>query len=89
MANYLLVRHQVRDFSEWKDGYDAHLPVREEAGFSEKYMLQGADDPNEVTLLFEAEDLKRAKDFTESAELKEVMEKVGVLGKPDFYFLKG
>ena len=69
MANYLLVRHKVADFVVWKPGYDAHLPKRTEAGLTEKYLLKGADDPNEVVALFEAADLGRAKVFAESADL--------------------
>jgi heme-degrading monooxygenase HmoA len=89
MASYMLVRHKVRDFTEWKRGYDAHLPKRIESGLTEKYLLQGANDPNEVIILFEARDLNRAKAFTESAELKETMQKVGVVDRPDIYFLNG
>ena len=89
MASYLLVRHKVREFSEWKRGYDAHLPKRSEAGLTEKYLLRGAQDPNEVIMLFEARDLNHAKAFAESADLKETMQKVGVMDKPDIYFLNG
>jgi hypothetical protein len=39
MASYMLIRHKVRDFSEWKRGYDAHLPKRIEAGLTEKHLL--------------------------------------------------
>ena len=89
MVNYVLIRHKVRDFSQWKRGYDAHLPKRNEAGFTEKHLLRGASDPNEVIILFEAKDLKRAEDFAGSADLKEAMQKVGVMDKPDIYFLNG
>lgn len=87
MANYLLVRHKVSDFAEWKRGYDAHLPKRVEAGLTEKYLLRGAHDPTEVILLFAAQDVNRAKAFAESADLRETMQKVGVVDKPDIYFL--
>ena len=89
MVNYVLIRHKVRDFSQWKRGYDAHLPKRNEAGLTEKHLLRGASDPNEVIILFEAKDLKRAEDFAGSADLKEAMQKVGVMDKPDIYFLNG
>jgi hypothetical protein len=89
MASFLLVRHKVREFSEWKRGYDAHLPKRTEAGLTEKHLLRGADDPNEVVLLFEAKDVARAKAFAGSADLRETMLKVGVVDKPDLYFLNG
>jgi hypothetical protein len=87
MASYMLIRHKVRDFSEWKRGYDAHLPKRAEAGLKEEYLLRGADDPNEVIVLLGATDLGRAKAFAESTDLRETMQKVGVLDKPDIYFL--
>jgi hypothetical protein len=89
MAAFLLVRHKVRDFSEWKRGYDAHLPKRAEAGLTEKHLLRGANDSNEVVLLFQVKDLNRAKAFSESADLRETMQKFGVLDKPDVYFLNG
>jgi uncharacterized protein YeaO (DUF488 family) len=89
MASFVLVRHKVRDFSEWKRGYDAHLPKRTEAGLTEKHLLRGANEPNEVVLLFEAKDQNRAKAFVESVDLRETMQKVGVVDKPDVYFLNG
>jgi hypothetical protein len=87
MAGFMLIRHKVRDFKSWKAGYDAHLPKRVEAGLTEKYLLRSADDPNEVVALFEASDLSRAKAFAASAELREKMQEVGVIDKPDVYFL--
>ena len=89
MASYMLIRHKVRDFPEWKRGYDAHLPKRVEAGLTEKHLFRGAQEPNEVILLFEAQDLNRAKTFAESTDLRETMQKVGVVDKPDIYFLNG
>ena len=89
MANYLLIRHNVRNFSEWKAGYDAHLTKRIDAGLSEKYLLQGGRDPNEVVILFETQDVSRAKAFTESADLRERMQMLGVVGQPDIHFLTG
>ncbi len=89
MANYVIIRHSVRDYSEWKIGYDAHEPSRAALGLTEKHVLQDADDPNMVTIILEAEDLKRAEEFSGSDDLREVMQKVGVVGKPDMYFLKG
>jgi hypothetical protein len=88
MASYMLVRHKVQDFEVWKAGFDAHLPNRLEAGLTDKKLLRGADDTNEVILLFKAADLDCAKAFSESADLRETMQKLGVIDKPDIYFLK-
>jgi glutamate/tyrosine decarboxylase-like PLP-dependent enzyme len=89
MAGFVLVRHKVRDFSEWKRGYDAHAPQRTEAGLTEKQLFRVATDPNEVVVVFEAKDDGRAKEFVESADLRETMQNVGVVDRPDVYFLIG
>ncbi len=87
MTSYMLIRHKVRDFAEWKRGYDAHLPWRTEAGLAERYLLHGADDANEIVIFFQVEDLDRARAFAASDDLRETMKKVGVVGKPDIFFL--
>ena len=50
---------------------------------------RNATDQNMVTVILKAEDLKRAEEFARSDDLREAMQKVGVVGKPDIYFLKG
>jgi hypothetical protein len=85
--NYLLVRHKVADFSKWKPVYDAHLPAREKAGGTELYLLRSIDNPNEVIILFEIEDLKKAREFVVSDDLRQRMQESRVIDKPDIYFL--
>ena len=87
MPDYVLIRHKVRSFNEWKPAYDAHLPEREAAGMTESHLLQGKDDPNEVIILFEADDLAKARVLMESEEIREVMQKAGVMDKPDIFYL--
>jgi len=84
---HLLVRHTVADYAKWKPVYDGHQAARQKAGLREKNLLRSIDNPNEVVLLFEAEDLKRAQAFAESSDLREAMQKAGVVGKPDILFL--
>jgi hypothetical protein len=89
MGNYMVIRHTVSDFPAWKIAYEAHGQARTAAGLTEKHLLQDADNSNQVMIIFEADDLKRAEEFSNSDDLRETMQKAGVLGKPDIYFLKG
>jgi hypothetical protein len=57
MASFMLISHKMRGLKTWKAGYDMHYPKRVEAGLTEKYLLQSADYPNEVVLLFEVQDI--------------------------------
>jgi hypothetical protein len=79
---HLLIQHAVEDFSTWKAGYDDHKPVRDGAGLTELHLLQGYEDPNYVVLMFETNDLAKAREFTTSDDLKEVMARLGVIGAP-------
>lgn len=87
MAHYILVRHKVRDFNEWKRAYDAHLTKRAEAGLSEVHLMRGDADANEVVILFSAIDLGLARAFSSSGELRATMQDAGVIDRPDIYYL--
>jgi len=84
---FMLVRSKVRDFDTWKPAYDAHQPARDAAGLTEKYLLRNADNANEIVILFDAQDLNRARTFAASADLRERMQESGVVDQPDIYFL--
>jgi hypothetical protein len=85
---HVMVRHKVPDFGKWKPVYDAHAPVRMKAGLKEAHLFRNIDNPEEVVLLFSADDLHKAKAFMTSADLREVMQKAGVKDKPDGWFLQ-
>lgn len=84
---YVLVRHKVEDFAKWKAGYDDHAGVRKDAGLTEVHLLRNIDSPNEVVILFAAEEVEKARAFAASQDLQEIMQNVGVVDKPDIYFL--
>jgi heme-degrading monooxygenase HmoA len=86
--SYMMIRHKVRDFDEWKPGYDAHRPAREAAGLREVQLLRNIDDPQEVVVLFEVSDLEKARAFAASEDLKQKMQEVGVTDRPDIYYLQ-
>jgi len=85
--NYLLIRHKVADFAKWKPAYDAHGRARANAGLKEERLLRSIDNPNEVVLLFSAQDLNKAKQFGASDDLRQRMQQAGVTDKPDIWFL--
>jgi hypothetical protein len=53
----------------------------------EEHILRNAEDPNEVFLLFKADDFQKAREFAVSDDLREKMQEAGVTDKPDIYFL--
>ncbi|MEN8375992.1 MAG: cyclase [Gemmatimonadota bacterium] len=83
----LLVRHRVRDYARWKDVFDSRAGVRADAGSLGGIVFRDGDDPEDVIVVMEWDDLDRARDFAERDDLAEAMDRAGVMGQPEFVFL--
>ncbi len=84
---HILVRHKVKDFDVWKKLFDADAGNRQASGSKGAVVLRALDDPNMVYILFEMEDMDRAKAFFQSDQLKKTMENAGVVGEPHVHYL--
>ncbi len=85
---YLLVRSKIQDYAKWKPVFDEHAPTREAMGSKGGYVFRNADDPNELLVLLEVEDLSRARQFAQSDDLRQAMQRAGTTDQPDIYFLE-
>jgi quinol monooxygenase YgiN len=85
---YMLVRHKVMDYAKWKPIYDQHAATRKASGSKKAHLFRNADSPNEIIILFEWDDLGKARSFAQSEDLAKTMQKAGVSDKPDIYFLE-
>ena len=83
----ILVRHRVEDFKKWKPVFDEDAARRKAAGSEGCRLFRNEKDPNEVVVLCRWKDLGRAHRFAESEETRHAMERAGVMGKPEVYFL--
>ena len=86
---YVLVIHKVEDYEKWKSIYDENTDARTDNGSKGAHVLRNADNPNEVVILFEWDNLDNARKFYESQDLKDKMQGAGVMGKPEIRFLDG
>jgi heme-degrading monooxygenase HmoA len=85
---HMIIRHKVADYFRWKEAFDAHLNTRKAAGETDYRVLQSVDDPREVTIFLGWDSLERARRFAGSEDLKQAMQKAGVVGDPDVRFLE-
>jgi hypothetical protein len=83
----MIVRHKVKDFAAFKKVFDSHKGAQTAAGLSKPRIFRSADEPNEVVILFDAQDIAKAKAFGASPDLQSKMAAAGVIDKPDLYFL--
>ena len=75
----LLTQHKVRNYDEWRPHFDRHESTRVAAGITEPRVYRNASDPNDLVLLFDVADVDRAKQFGQSQNLRETMERAGVI----------
>jgi len=85
--NYLAIHFRVEDFSRWRSMFDQGHALRKNSGSKGARILRSADDPNGLMVIMEWDSLDRARQFAQSAELREAMQKAGVIGRPEVSFL--
>lgn len=54
---YILIQHKVKDLVIWKKIFERNDPRWETAGMRLLHLFHSADDENEVTMIFEVDDL--------------------------------
>lgn len=80
------VRHKVKDYSKWLPVYMSHDSMRTAYGITRYRVGRGIEDSNMVLVIDKITDEAKAKEFGNSATLKDAMQKGGVVSKPDISF---
>lgn len=83
----VLVHHQVNDYNNWRSVFDSALNFRHEGGECSCRIFRKAGSPNDLTLLFEWENIERARHYMMSEELRTKMKEAGVVGVPEIEYL--
>jgi hypothetical protein len=84
---YLLVRHKVKQYDEWKKVFEAQKSAQWGSGLRVEKVLRNLYEPNEVFLFFEVTDLAKAREFVFSPGVPGAQAESGVVDKTDIYFL--
>jgi quinol monooxygenase YgiN len=83
----MYVRHKVADFAKWKVAFEEFEPFRkQQLGSSGADVFQNNANANEVLVILDWDKKEQGIKFGESPELKNAMQKAGVLGKPEINF---
>jgi hypothetical protein len=85
---YLLVRHKVRDLEKWKVVFDAHANARAARGIRTRFLFRNMEVPDEVILMFEAQELSTLREFSVSPEFHRLALETESFGEPDLSFLQ-
>jgi len=83
----VLMHHEVADYQSWRAVFDSALDFRQRGGERSYRVFRTAGNPNDLTLLFEWEDLGKAQGYMNSEELHNKMTQAGVVGTPEIHYL--
>ena len=83
----VLVHQEVNDYRNWRAVFDAAIDFRQLGGERSCRVFCKSGDPNNLTLLFEWEDLDGAQRYMNSEELRDKMMQAGVIGIPEIQYL--
>jgi len=83
----VIVHHEVADFPAWKAAFDSASDWRYRHGERGCRIFRSATNGNDLTLIFEWENLDQARAFITSEELKARMAGAGVKTPPQVDFL--
>jgi quinol monooxygenase YgiN len=75
---HLLVRQRISDFDRWKEVFDRLGPSRAAASCRSTAVFRNREDSHEVVVLFEFDDLARARRHMGSDELRRAWRDAGV-----------
>jgi len=84
----VLVKHNIKEYNSWRKVYDEHKTFRTKSGMLTEAVYRSTSNPNEIYLLFKWDNILNAKIFVQSEELKNAMQKAGVVSKPEMNFLE-
>ena len=78
-------RSRVEDYARWKTVYQAGEAARQAAGWRDQQVFRNPDDPNEIVILTEVDDLERARAYAESEEVRRRQRASGLLETTYYY----
>ena len=84
----VIVNHKVKDFNAWLPVFEKHADVRKQSGGKGAKVYRSAENPNDVTIIFEWSDRKSMEAFGKSDDLRKTMEKAGVVSGPTITFVE-
>lgn len=86
IMQYVLIIHEVADYSAWKAVFDDAAGIRKEAGERSYQVLKFETQPNKIVHFSAWTSLADARAFFESERLIEIRKQAGVKA-PEFSYL--
>jgi len=86
--NNVLVMYKVKDFTKWGLNVEEGAGKRRMMGSREAYVYNKKDNPDEMVVLYNWDDLDKAREYFESDEFKNQIRDAGVESNPEIIYLE-
>lgn len=84
---HVLVHVSVKDQAIWKKGFEQAGALRKRFGSMGVHAFAKTDDPNEIFILGEYEDLDKAREMFQSQEFRDATQAAGLTKPPEVTYL--
>ncbi|MCE5278072.1 MAG: hypothetical protein ABFD92_15650 [Planctomycetaceae bacterium] len=88
MNTFLVVRHQIGDFEQWKRVFEESDELRREYGIGRGWIFRDEAAPEWVTVMLQCQDKQRAQEFMNLDSVKDMIQRAGVKGEPVIMFVE-
>ena len=72
----------IGDYERWRPVFDKHRHLREKAGVKTEHVYCNADNPKEVIVWVDVEDVAKAREAITGPDIRTAMQEAGVVGPP-------
>lgn len=86
--NNVLVMYRVKNFTKWNLNVEEGAGKRKIMGSKEAYVYNKKDHPHEMVILYNWNDLDKAREYFESDEFKNQIKDAGVEDTPEIIYLE-
>ncbi|MBI5055651.1 MAG: antibiotic biosynthesis monooxygenase [Nitrospirae bacterium] len=85
---FVCLRYKIENYKKWKTAFNDAFEMRKKCGERSCRVFRSSDNPNEMVLLQEWGSAASARRFMKLKEVRQCMEKAGIVGKREIIFLK-
>ena len=79
---------KVADYAKWRKVFDEGTALRTSFGSTGQSVMRVASDSNEIVIITDWPSVEKARAYAQSPDLKEGMQKAGVISQPEVLFLE-
>ncbi len=88
MNTFLVVRHRIGDFDQWKKVFDESDDLRRQYGIGQGWIFRDAEAPQWITVMLSCQDRERAREFMGLDSIKDMIQRAGVQDEPTIMFVE-